>query len=122
MKQDLPIRNTSFHPFFFSSKRRHTRCYRHWSSDVCSSDLTRIVPDDAVEEHLLLVPLGRHLQGELRREQERVRRLRVLGPEADELEELPPRLVVAILPQCRPARKSVVEGERGAAGRSAGVG
>src|SRR5438128_5535091 len=25
--------------FFFSSRRRHTRCYRDWSSDVCSSDL-----------------------------------------------------------------------------------
>src|SRR6266542_4791820 len=26
--------------FFFSSRRRHTRCYRDWSSDVCSSDLS----------------------------------------------------------------------------------
>src|SRR5690554_6878719 len=25
--------------FFFSSRRRHTRCGREWSSDVCSSDL-----------------------------------------------------------------------------------
>src|SRR5438128_6753322 len=25
--------------FFFSRRRRHTRCYRDWSSDVCSSDL-----------------------------------------------------------------------------------
>src|SRR6266542_3971466 len=36
--------------FFFSSRRRHTRCYRDWSSDVCSSDLTRLArltgPDD----------------------------------------------------------------------------
>src|SRR5207245_4966812 len=24
---------------FISSRRRHTRCYRDWSSDVCSSDL-----------------------------------------------------------------------------------
>src|SRR5215813_12279308 len=30
--------------FFFSSRRRHTRCGRDWSSDVCSSDLLRIVP------------------------------------------------------------------------------
>src|SRR6266542_5013652 len=28
-----------FFIFFFSSRRRHTRCYRDWSSDVCSSDL-----------------------------------------------------------------------------------
>src|SRR6266576_4976963 len=26
-------------PFFFSSRRRHTRSLRDWSSDVCSSDL-----------------------------------------------------------------------------------
>src|SRR2546429_1685888 len=28
--------------FFFSSRRRHTRCSRDWSSDVCSSDLKAI--------------------------------------------------------------------------------
>src|SRR5438105_11990598 len=28
--------------FFFSSRRRHTRSTRDWSSDVCSSDLSRI--------------------------------------------------------------------------------
>src|SRR5699024_11452937 len=27
--------------FFFSSRRRHTRSKRDWSSDVCSSDLKR---------------------------------------------------------------------------------
>src|SRR3712207_7518339 len=26
-------------PFFFSSRRRHTKYWRDWSSDVCSSDL-----------------------------------------------------------------------------------
>src|SRR3712207_9298725 len=31
--------------FFFSSRRRHTRYWRDWSSDVCSSDLG---PADAV--------------------------------------------------------------------------
>src|SRR3989449_6462065 len=31
--------------FFFSSRRRHTRCSRDWSSDVCSSDLTEGGPD-----------------------------------------------------------------------------
>src|SRR3712207_7100504 len=30
--------------FFFSSRRRHTRYWRDWSSDVCSSDLS---PDNA---------------------------------------------------------------------------
>src|SRR2546429_3456484 len=28
--------------FFFSSRRRHTRCSRDWSSDVCSSDLATL--------------------------------------------------------------------------------
>src|SRR6266496_4856397 len=40
--------------FFFSSRRRHTRSLRDWSSDVCSSDLVEIVeetdPGDAGEE------------------------------------------------------------------------
>src|SRR5439155_11029359 len=30
--------------FFFSSRRRHTRWPRDWSSDVCSSDLGRSFP------------------------------------------------------------------------------
>src|SRR2546422_6019232 len=29
----------ALYSFFFSSRRRHTRCSRDWSSDVCSSDL-----------------------------------------------------------------------------------
>src|SRR5690606_24214037 len=36
-----------FFVFFFSSRRRHTRFSRDWSSDVCSSDLPFIVFDDA---------------------------------------------------------------------------
>src|SRR2546429_931354 len=45
---------------FFSSRRRHTRCSRDWSSDVCSSDLVRIsflklddkiLPDMGVKLH-----------------------------------------------------------------------
>src|SRR5207249_9737332 len=30
-------------PFFFSSRRRHTRSKRDWSSDVCSSDLLILI-------------------------------------------------------------------------------
>src|SRR5699024_11500489 len=32
--------------FFFSSRRRHTRSKRDWSSDVCSSDLVYITSPD----------------------------------------------------------------------------
>src|SRR5436853_1468797 len=31
--------------FFFSSRRRHTRCLSDWSSDVCSSDLSCRIDD-----------------------------------------------------------------------------
>src|SRR5206468_6396712 len=37
-----------------SSRRRHTRSDRDWSSDVCSSDLFR-----AFEEEATLAPVGR---------------------------------------------------------------
>src|SRR5690554_7427199 len=39
-KRWLKTGKCSFQPqeFFFSSRRRHTRCGRDWSSDVCSSD------------------------------------------------------------------------------------
>src|SRR2546429_3297127 len=33
------LRISCYIVFFFSSRRRHTRCSRDWSSDVCSSDL-----------------------------------------------------------------------------------
>src|SRR3712207_6361256 len=55
---------------FFSSRRRHTRYWRDWSSDVCSSDLTdkpmtvtfKRVPDNRVlkmAEKIVLKPYER---------------------------------------------------------------
>src|SRR5205809_22288 len=38
LPQDDPKRRQPDIAFFFSSRRRHTRCSRDWSSDVCSSD------------------------------------------------------------------------------------
>src|SRR5204863_7047644 len=39
--------------FFFSSRRRHTRSLRDWSSDVCSSDLyARDLAPDAERNEL----------------------------------------------------------------------
>src|SRR5207249_5046048 len=40
--------------FFFSSRRRHTRSKRDWSSDVCSSDLS-----PAEKSHKIIVYLAR---------------------------------------------------------------
>src|SRR5690606_40355994 len=42
--------------FFFSSRRRHTRFSRDWSSDVCSSDLDPARIPALVEEMLRLDP------------------------------------------------------------------
>src|SRR5690606_40425146 len=36
-----------FQRFFFSSRRRHTRFSRDWSSDVCSSDLPKLLDQAA---------------------------------------------------------------------------
>src|SRR3989442_11901059 len=54
--------------FFFSSRRRHTRCGRDWSSDVCSSDLaiqqskgTCLLPFGILEKHGPHLPLGTDL-------------------------------------------------------------
>src|SRR5690606_35422277 len=41
--------------FFFSSRRRHTRFSRDWSSDVCSSDLLRDPREAALVPALVLV-------------------------------------------------------------------
>src|SRR3712207_9321207 len=42
---------------FFSSRRRHTRYWRDWSSDVCSSDLDDL-HDTGVEQPLHALPDG----------------------------------------------------------------
>src|SRR5207245_5962538 len=48
LRSRLPPRVTAWPArfFFFSSRRRHTRCYRDWSSDVCSSDLFEVMGPD----------------------------------------------------------------------------
>src|SRR3712207_7455042 len=54
--------------FFFSSRRRHTRYWRDWSSDVCSSDLSLLEGDRRYTGLVAakLVPDGRSLDpGEL---------------------------------------------------------
>src|SRR5690606_19059600 len=46
------------HGFFFSSRRRHTRFSRDWSSDVCSSDLGKGLARATVE--LCRVAVDKH--------------------------------------------------------------
>src|SRR5690625_6881759 len=51
--------------FFFSSRRRHTRWPRDWSSDVCSSDLGGLL--GAVRVHPVVEHLEHHrLAGDVR--------------------------------------------------------
>src|SRR5262245_2642390 len=45
--------------FFFSSRRRHTRCLSDWSSDVCSSDLA-----SPLRGEQLLDVIGAHADGD----------------------------------------------------------
>src|SRR3712207_9281940 len=42
---------------FFSSRRRHTRYWRDWSSDVCSSDLVLL-------DEKRVLPVTAYLEGE----------------------------------------------------------
>src|SRR5690554_7864636 len=44
--------------FFFSSRRRHTRCGRDWSSDVCSSDLNGVADIQFIDALNGRHPLG----------------------------------------------------------------
>src|SRR5207253_5020443 len=60
--------------FFFSSRRRHTRWPRDWSSDVCSSDLDPVVRRDVlsalldyVSQRQATVFISSHLVHELER-------------------------------------------------------
>src|SRR2546426_9026264 len=47
--------------FFFSSRRRHTRLQGDWSSDVCSSDLLKVVEETRLKICTALFPPGQPL-------------------------------------------------------------
>src|SRR5262245_62706291 len=46
--------------FFFSSRRRHTRCLSDWSSDVCSSDLLLSTVSQGAEDSSRIAPAEVH--------------------------------------------------------------
>src|SRR5690606_7142511 len=66
--------------FFFSSRRRHTRFSRDWSSDVCSSDLAESarrwieqkLGEDAVQHHFAAVSTALDLVAKFGIESDRV--------------------------------------------------
>src|SRR5690606_39935785 len=51
--------------FFFSSRRRHTRFSRDWSSDVCSSDLAREIAERAREAAAELPQMAQKVRNSL---------------------------------------------------------
>src|SRR6266436_8635344 len=61
--------------FFFSSRRRHTRCSRDWSSDVCSSDL-HFLAAKVRKRMELAAPIGKSEIGRLKRRKVAVRSFR----------------------------------------------
>src|SRR5215470_19954235 len=67
--------------FFFSSRRRHTRCYRDWSSDVCSSDLEKTQREYYLNEQLKAIQkeLGEGDEGrdEMNELEERIRKTKL---------------------------------------------
>src|SRR6266542_3064485 len=98
--------------FVFSSRRRHTRCYRDWSSDVCSSDLGPI--GEGRYQHT-----RRHAGEEL------------IEPGGVEAAEMPFRLAVGLVPESSglgrgsPRREAAMGGqsrEEPAQAQSIGVG
>src|SRR5690349_23810762 len=48
--------------FFFSSRRRHTRSLRDWSSDVCSSDLAFHAKKHPLSEIAILVRISAQMR------------------------------------------------------------
>src|SRR5207248_7459336 len=91
--------------FFFSSRRRHTRSYGDWSSDVCSSDLALLAPQifSTVAEYPLAIVLALLLRpGPLRA------RPGVLRRYADVL--LPFAVLVGILVAARSEERRVGKG------------
>src|SRR3989449_5541722 len=75
--------------FFFSSRRRHTRCSRDWSSDVCSSDLVLSLETpigeeedshlgDFIEDRAVTSPVDAVIQLNLKEQTQKV--LKTLSP------------------------------------------
>src|SRR5262245_65358501 len=95
-----------FIAFFFSSRRRHTRCLSDWSSDVCSSDLV-----DRLRRVVIDETFGAALASAIDRQGALAVAHRAGGVGQHVLERR-----VGPLQQRRRDRKSVVEGKRGDVG------
>src|SRR3712207_8042387 len=61
----VSIRVSDVFIFFFSSRRRHTRYWRDWSSDVCSSDLYNMGFITDKERYNQVIDAWTHVNNEL---------------------------------------------------------
>src|SRR5947209_13953349 len=68
--RDIGVTGLQSCVFFFSSRRRHTRYWRDWSSDVCSSDLAAAAhaanARTVDSEFVMLRPMGLPMRVESR--------------------------------------------------------
>src|SRR5699024_12180795 len=60
--------------FFFSSRRRHTRSKRDWSSDMCSSDLLIFALPVTIIAYLVMASFSKVLRMERAEREGRIRK------------------------------------------------
>src|SRR5207253_5665329 len=74
--------------FFFSSRRRHTRWPRDWSSDVCSSDLkVEKTSHEESEEYFHMRPIGAQLGAWASHQSEVIDARRILDARLEEMKQ-----------------------------------
>src|SRR3989449_11405098 len=103
--------------FFFSSRRRHTRCSRDWSSDVCSSDLEHyagVFPTWLAPVQARVLPVSEKHAAYGRTVWEKLRAARVRAELEDRNEKLGYRI--------REGQSRKVERESGVEGKSVDLG
>src|SRR5256884_294655 len=61
----MSVRSSCGSLFFFSSRRRHTRCSRDWSSDVCSSDLQPALEVSGIVDLLAIRKSDKAIQSDI---------------------------------------------------------
>src|SRR2546429_12214 len=85
LSRQMTTSTTSIDIIFFPSRRRHTRCSRDWSSDVCSSDLSRKRPQPfpqlVDQRHRSRLVIAAQLRRNRKRDQVLRRQSQVLLPQ-----------------------------------------
>src|SRR2546428_1793605 len=74
------IRDASTACFFFSSRRRHTRSDRDWSSDVCSSDLSIFTSTSSASATVAVLPEAEEVEVKIEDKDLRIDVFRSSGP------------------------------------------